>query len=80
MLARIARGWSNIQLYALMAGAVFVMAIGIYAKGMWRGIESRQAKIDNENLKALRKARKVEGEVNALDNSALRERARKWVR
>lgn len=70
----------RLQLYLMIATAVLLSAAGIYAAGLWSGAQKRQARIDTQNLKALRRAREVEEEINALDNDALRNRARKWVR
>jgi hypothetical protein len=72
--------FERLKLYAMAALAVLLSAFGIYAAGLWSGAHKRQARIDTDNLKALRKARQVEEEINAMDKDALRELARKWVR
>ena len=71
---------SRIQLY-LFIGAAFVLgAVGIYASGVQRGIDRTKRKIDEQRLGNMQTAKKIEDEIEILDDSGLADRASEWVR
>lgn len=77
MLAAI---WGRLQGLLMMAGAVLLVLVGSYAAGgraARRSAELDKARVD---AKAREKANVVDREVSALDDAAVRDRARDWVR
>ncbi len=72
--------FGRIKLY-IAAGAAFALGLlGIWLSGRRAGAAAAKAAANEARFDDLGKARKVEEEINALGNDALRERASRWVR
>ena len=71
---------SRIQLYLFIGAAFILGAVGIYASGVQRGIDRTKRKIDEQRLGNMQTAKKIENEIEILDDSGLADRASEWVR
>jgi hypothetical protein len=71
---------ARIKLYAIGAVAFVTMLLGIWLNGRRAGAAAAKAAANEARWDDLAKAKKVEGEINALGDDALRERASRWVR
>lgn len=71
---------ARLQLYGLIGLAFIAGLIGIYAAGIQRGVDKQKAKIDQTRLDNIAEAKKVENEIEILDDVGLSERASKWLR
>lgn len=71
---------SRIQLYLFIGAAFILGAVGIYASGVQRGVDRTKRKIDEQRLGNMQEAKKVEDEIEILDDSGLADRASEWVR
>ena len=71
---------ARIQMYLLLGAAFVLGAVGIYASGVQRGIDRAKRKIDEQRLDNMQTAKKVENEIEILDDSGLADRANEWVR
>ena len=70
----------RIKLYAIGAFAFVATLLGIWLSGRRAGAAAAKAAANEARFDDLGKARKVEEEINALGDDALRERASRWVR
>ena len=68
------------QLWAVVAAAFILGVLGVRAKWLSDGEEKLRERIEAKRADALRQAREVENEVEALDRDALKRRASVWVR
>ena len=70
----------RLKLYAIGV-AVFVAALfGIYFSGRRDGVNRAEAKIKDDRLDAIKKAKDVEDEIKGLDDPSFIDRAGRWVR
>ena len=70
----------RLKLYAIGV-AVFVAALfGIYFSGRRDGVNRSEAKIKDYRLDAIKKAKAVEDEINALTDDAVVRAGNEWVR
>ncbi|MFV0283718.1 MAG: hypothetical protein ACK5JE_08020 [Castellaniella sp.] len=63
-----------------MAAATLLVLTGAYAAGSRAARRSAQLDAARKSIKAQKEARRVEQEIDALDDDAVRRRARRWVR
>lgn len=68
------------QLWVVVAVAFVLGVLGIRARWLSDGEQRLREKIEAQRNDALRRAREVENEVEALDRDALKRRASVWVR
>lgn len=68
------------QLWVVVAVAFVLGVLGIRARWLYDGEQRLREKIEAQRADALRRAREVENEVEALDRDALKRRASVWVR
>ena len=71
---------ARIKLYAFGAVAFVTMLLGIWLSGRRAGAAAVRAAVNEARLDNLVGAKKVEEEIDALDDSSVRDRASKWVR
>lgn len=70
----------RLKLYAIGV-VVFVAALfGIYFSGRRDGVNRAEAKIKDDRLDAIKKAKDVEDEIKGLDDPSFIDRAGRWVR
>ena len=70
----------RLKLYAIGV-AVFVAALfGIYFSGRRDAVNRAEAKIKDDRLDAIKKAKDVEDELDSLSDPYLVDRASQWVR
>lgn len=74
--------FTNIKLYiAGVAAALFgLLQLAFYLLGRRDGADAVEHEIMEDRLEAVQEARRVEHEVDDLDDTELSERARSWVR
>ena len=71
---------ARIKLYAVGAFAFVAMLLGIWLSGRRAGVAAVRAAANEARLDNLVGAKKIEEEIDALDDSSVRDRASKWVR
>ena len=70
-------GW---QLRLAAAGAVVLAALAALFKAYSAGRQSAARDADRANLKAIRKAKEIEDEVDSLGHADVDERLARWLR
>lgn len=70
----------RIKLYAIGVASALVALLAFYWQARRAGAAAAKAAANEARWDDLGKARKVEEEINALGDDALRERASRWVR
>ena len=71
---------SRLKLYGIAIGAFILGIIGVYYSGRRDGAARVKADHMEDRLDAVKKAKAVENEINALDDPAFIDRAGQWVR
>lgn len=71
---------ARIKLYAIGAVAFVTMLLGIWLSGRRAGAAAVRAAANEARLDNLVGAKRVEEEIDALDDSSVRDRASRWVR
>ena len=71
---------ARIKLYAVGAAAFVAMLFGIWLSGRRAGVAAVRAAANEARLDNLVGAKRVEEEIDALDDSSVRDHASKWVR
>ena len=70
----------RIKLYAIGVASALAALLAIYWQARRDGAAAAKAAANEARWDDLAKAKKVDGEINALSDDALRERASRWVR
>ena len=70
----------RIKLYAIGAFAFVATLLGIWLSGRRAGVAAVKAAANEARLDNLVGAKKIEEEIDALDDSSVRDRASRWVR
>ena len=71
---------SRLKLYGIAIGAFILGIIGVYYSGRRDGAARVKEDHMEDRLDAVKKAKAVENEINALDDPAFIDRAGQWVR
>lgn len=72
--------FTKIKLYLVGVAAALLGLLAIYFRGRSDGADAAEHEIMEDRLEAVQKARRVEHEIDDLDDTELSERARSWVR
>ena len=72
--------FTKIKLYLAGIIAALLGLLVIYFRGRSDGADAVEHEMMEDRLEAVQKARRVEHEVDDLDDTELSERARSWVR
>lgn len=70
----------RLKVYAVAALAFIAAVLNVYLMGRKAGRDAFKAKVQEERLNAVLKAKEVKHEVDAWDDSRLIDVARGWVR
>jgi len=71
---------ARLKMYLWIVGAALVAVVTIYFRGKADGRHDLEYEIKDKRLEDIIKAKEIEDEVEALDDTGLAERASKWVR
>jgi tRNA(Ser,Leu) C12 N-acetylase TAN1 len=71
---------ARLKMYLWVIGAALVAVVTVYFRGMAVGRHDLEYEIKDKRLEDIMKAKEIEDEVEALDDTGLAERASKWVR
>jgi hypothetical protein len=71
---------ARFKMYLWLIGAALVAVVTVYFRGKADGRHDLEYEIKDKRLDNLMKAKEIEDEVEALDDTGLAERASKWVR
>ena len=71
---------ARFKMYLWLIGAALVAVVTVYFRGKADGRHDLEHEIKDKRLDNLMKAKEIEDEVEALDDTGLAERASKWVR
>lgn len=72
--------FTKIKLYLAGVAAALLGLLAIYFRGRLDGADAVEHEMMEDRLEAVQKARRVEHEIDDLDDTELSERARSWVR
>jgi hypothetical protein len=70
----------RLKLYAIGVASGLLALLAIYWSGRRAGVAAVRAAANEARLDNLVGAKKIEEEIDALDDSSVRSRASKWVR
>lgn len=71
---------ARFKMYLWLIGAALVAVVTVYFRGKADGRHDLEYEIKDKRLDNLMKAKEIEDEVEALDDTGLAERASRWVR
>ena len=71
---------ARFKMYLWLIGAALAAIVTVYFRGKADGRHDLEYEIKDKRLDNLMKAKEIEDEVEALDDTGLAERASKWVR
>ena len=71
---------TRFKMYLWLIGAALAAIVTVYFRGKADGRHDLEYEIKDKRLDNLMKAKEIEDEVEALDDTGLAERASKWVR
>lgn len=72
--------WARVWPYIAAAGAILAGLFAVRQSGKAAGRQEVQAKQNEETIKAMEAAREAHAEIDALDDDAVRDRARQRMR
>lgn len=70
---------ARLKMYLWIVGAALVAVVTVYFRGKADGRHDLEYEIKDKRLEDIMKAKEIEDEVEALDDTGLAERASKWV-
>ncbi len=71
---------ARLKMYLWIVGAALVAVVTVYFRGKADGRHDLEYEIKDKRLEDIMKAKEIEDEVEALDDTGLAERASRWVR
>ena len=71
---------ARLKMYLWIVGAALVAVVTVYFRGKADGRHDLEYEIKDKRLEDIMKAKEIEDEVEALDDTGLADRASKWVR
>lgn len=72
--------WGRVWPYVAAVGAILAGLFAMRQSGKVAGRQEAQAKQNEETIKAMEAAREAHAEIDALDDDAVRDRARERMR